>query len=114
MLLTINLNDVQAKALAHVIASPQEWAENFVFERARLAGDDLYAAEMARLNADPGVQTIPANKDTVILQSPLKSAVERDEEYQLAVAASQAAAALKDPDQPEPSPEPLTEPPASA
>jgi len=76
--LTIELTATQEKALAYVAVSPQEWAENAVHNRARIAIDEIYDAEVARMTADPDITSIPADKDAVVLAADIQSAAERN------------------------------------
>ena len=76
--LTIELTPTQEKALAYVAASPQEWAENAVHNRCRIAIDEIYDAEVARMTADPDITSIPADKDAVVLAADIQSAAERN------------------------------------
>lgn len=78
--LTIELTDVQAKALAYVAVSPQDWAENAVYNRCRIAIEEIYDLEVARMTADPGVTSIPADKNAVVLAADIQSAAERNAE----------------------------------
>jgi len=78
--LTIELTATQEKALAFVAFSPQEWAENAVHNRCRIAIDEIYAEEVARMTADPEITSIPADKDAVVLAADIQSAAERDAE----------------------------------
>ena len=80
MNITITLTDAQEKALAYVAASPQEWAENAVHNRCRIAIDEIYAAEVARMTADPAITSIPADKDAVVLAADIKSVATRNAE----------------------------------
>ncbi len=80
MNITITLTETQEKALAYVAASPQEWAENIVHDRCRIAIDEIYAEEVARMTADPDITSIPADKDAVVLAADIKTAAERNEE----------------------------------
>ena len=78
--LTIELTETQEKALAYVAVSPQEWAENAVHNRARIAIDEIYADEVERMTADPDITSIPADKDAVVLAANIKTAAERNAE----------------------------------
>ena len=78
--LTIELTAAQEKGLAYVAVSPQEWAENVVHNRCRIAIDEIYDAEVARMTADPEITSIPADKDAVVLAADIQSAVERNAE----------------------------------
>lgn len=46
---TIKLTEVQDKALKHVAYNPQEWIENVVYERCRLAIEEIALAEFQKL-----------------------------------------------------------------
>ena len=78
--LTIKLTAAQEKALAYVAAFPQEWAENAVHNRCRIAIDEIYADEVERMTADPDITSIPADKDAVVLAANIKTAAERTTE----------------------------------
>ena len=82
MNITIELTETQEKALAYVAVSPQEWAENVVHNRCRIAIDEIYAMEVARMTADPDITSIPADKDTVVLAADIQSAAERNASQQ--------------------------------
>ena len=87
--LTIELTETQEKALAYVAASPQEWAENAVHERCRIAIDEIYDAEVARMTADPAITNIPADKDAVVLAADIQSAAERNTEAEADLSAGE-------------------------
>jgi hypothetical protein len=82
MNITIELTETQEKALAYVAVSPQEWAENVVHNRCRIAIDEIYTMEVARMTADPDITSIPADKDTVVLAADIQSAAERNASQQ--------------------------------
>ena len=77
MNITLTLTDTQEKALAYVAASPQEWAENAVYNRCRIAINEIYDMEVARMTADPEITSIPADKDAVVLAADIQSVAER-------------------------------------
>lgn len=77
MEITITLTEAEAKALAYVAYSPEEWAINAVHERARLAIDEIFQAEVQRMLSDPNVAEIPADREAVVLAADIKSAAER-------------------------------------
>jgi hypothetical protein len=74
---TITLTDAEVKAMEFVAVSVQDWAENALKNRARIAMDEIYQAEVARMTADPTITSIPADKDTVVLAADVKSAAQR-------------------------------------
>ena len=77
---TITLTDSEDKAMQWVAYSVQEWVDNALKERARLAINDLYDSEVARMTADPDIANIPADKNQVVLDADIKSAKEREAE----------------------------------
>jgi hypothetical protein len=83
MEITITLTEAETKALAYVAFDPQEWAENAVKERARIAMDEIFQSETQRMLADPNVQSIPADREAVVLAADIKSAAERQAEADL-------------------------------
>lgn len=83
MEITITLTEAETKALAYVAFDPQEWAENAVKERARIAMDEIFQTEVARMLADPNTTEIPADREAVVLAADIKSAAERQAESDL-------------------------------
>ena len=67
MKLDIGLTDVEVKALSYVMASPQEWTQNAISERARIASEELVQRETARMIADPNITQIPATAEEIIM-----------------------------------------------
>ena len=80
MEIKITLTDAEAKALAYVAYSPQEWAENAVHERARIAMDEIFQLEVQRMLADPNTTEIPADREAVVLAAQIQTAAERQAE----------------------------------
>lgn len=64
---TITLSDVELVALTYVMADPQEWTQNAISERARIASEELVARETMRMLADPNITTIPATADEIVM-----------------------------------------------
>lgn len=75
---TITLTEAQKKALEYVAYDPQDWIENAVYERCRLAIDEIVALEVDRITSSGG--EISGTKDDIVLAAPIKSAKERQEE----------------------------------
>lgn len=80
MEIIITLTEAEAKALAYIAFDPQEWAENAVKERARIAMDEIFQLEVARMLADPDTTEIPADREAVVLAADIKSAAQRQAE----------------------------------
>ena len=77
---TTTLTDSEVKAMEYVAFSVQDWADNALKNRARIAIDEIYNSEVARMTADPDITTIPADKDQVVLEADIKSAATRQAE----------------------------------
>ena len=77
---TVSISDAEKKAMEYIALSVQDWIDNAVDNRARIAMDEIYAAEVARMTADPSITSIPADKDAVVLAADIKSAATRQAE----------------------------------
>jgi len=84
---TIELNDAEVKAMEYVALSVQNWADNALQNRARIAMDEIYDSEVARMTADPTITSIPADKEAVVLAADIKSAAVRQAESEAEMAA---------------------------
>ena len=80
---TLTLTDAELKALAHIAYDPQDWIENVVHERCRIAMEEIFTAEVARMVAEPTTTSIPADREQVVLDADIKSAKQRHDEQQL-------------------------------
>lgn len=73
---TVTLSDAENKALGYVAASQQEWIDNAVHERCRLAIEEIVAAEVQRkLSAG---ESITGTKDDIVLAAQITSAADRN------------------------------------
>jgi hypothetical protein len=86
---TITLSDAENKALGFVAMSQNEWIQNAVHERCRLAIEDIVASEVQRITANGG--TISGTKEDIVNAAPIKSAAEQHDELQAINAAREAA-----------------------
>lgn len=77
---TITLSDAEDKALHVVALDAQDWIDNAVHERCRIAMEEIIAAEVKRL-LDAG-ESITGSRDDIVLAAPVKSAAERQAEAQ--------------------------------
>jgi len=84
---TIELTDAEVKAMEYVALSVQDWAENALKNRARIAMDEIYQSEVTRMTEDPTVTSIPADKEAVVLAADIKSAAVRNAESEAEMAA---------------------------
>ena len=87
--ITIALTDTQMRGLEYAALSPQEWAENAVTERARIANDEIVNLYVQHC-LDNGTQ-IPATRDEIVAAAftdgVVKTAAARQEEAEAAAAA---------------------------
>lgn len=65
--ITIELTDTELKCMDYAAFSPQDWADNAVTDRARIAGDEIVAALLAHCNANN--IAIATGKDAQIAQA---------------------------------------------
>ena len=62
--ITITLTDTQLKGLEYAALSPQDWAQNAITERCRIANDEIVQLYTNRA-LDEGVQ-IPATRELIV------------------------------------------------
>lgn len=72
---TITLSDAEDKALGVVAFSQEDWINNAVKERCRIAMEEIIAAEVQR-KLGLG-EAITGSKDDIVLAAPVESAAER-------------------------------------
>jgi CRISPR/Cas system-associated endoribonuclease Cas2 len=77
---TITLSDAEDKALGVVAFSQDDWIQNAVHERCRIAMEEIIAAEVQRLLGEG--KSITGSKDDIVIAAPIKSAAERQAEAQ--------------------------------
>lgn len=72
---TITLTDAQDKALSTVTSDQQEWIENAVFERCRIAIEEIVNSEVQRKLA--AEETISGTKEEIVLAADIETAAEK-------------------------------------
>ena len=77
---TITLSDAENKALGYVAYDQNAWIQNAIHERCRIAIDEIVAAEVERITAVGG--TLSGTKEDIVNAAPIKSAAERQAEYE--------------------------------
>ncbi len=85
---TLTLSDAEDKALHAVALSAQDWIDNAVHDRCRIAIDQIVAAEVERITAAGG--TLSGTKEDIVNAAPIESAVQRQARYEAELAARQA------------------------
>ncbi len=79
---TVTISDAEDKALHVVAMSAQDWIDNAVHERCRVAIEEIVADEVQRKLA--AGETISGTKEDIVLAAPVKSAAERQAELDAA------------------------------
>lgn len=85
--LAVTLTDTQLKGLEYAALSPQEWADNVITERARIAVDEIVQMYTARA-LDEGVQ-IPATRELIVADAFTRGWAQTAAEAQAAAEAEQ-------------------------
>ena len=84
---TITLSDAEDKALHVVAMSAQDWIDNAVHERCRLAIEEIVAAEVQRKLA--AGEAITGSKDDIVMAANVESAAQRQARMEAEMAAMQ-------------------------
>jgi len=74
---TITLTDAEDKALSVVALSQQEWIDNAVHNRCRIAIEEIVNAEVQRKLA--AGEPITGSKEDIVLAAQVETAAERNE-----------------------------------
>ena len=82
---TITLSDAEDKALGVVAFSQDDWIQNAVHERCRLAIEEIVAAEIQRKLA--AGEAITGAKEDIVMAAPVESAAERQARMEAEMAA---------------------------
>jgi hypothetical protein len=82
---TITLSDAEDKALHVVALSAQDWIDNAVHERCRIAMDEIVNAEVQRKLA--AGESITGSKDDIVMAADVESAAERQARMEAEAAA---------------------------
>jgi hypothetical protein len=84
---TITLSDAEDKALHVVALSAQDWIDNAVHERCRIAIEEIVAVEVQRKLA--AGETISGSKEDIVIAAQIESAAERNARLEAELAAAQ-------------------------
>jgi hypothetical protein len=87
--ITITLSDAEFKALESIAISAQDWIDNAVHERCRIAIESIVASEVERITATGG--SISGSKEDIVNAAPIKSAAQRQADAEAEFAAQQGA-----------------------
>lgn len=73
---TIELTEVQSKALHVIAANPEEWIDNFVTIRCEQAIEEIFQTEVQRLISEG--KPISGTKEEIVLAADVETALERN------------------------------------
>lgn len=82
---TITLTDAEDKALSVVAFDQNEWIQNAVHERCRIAIEEIVQVEVQRLLAEG--KPITGSKEDIVLQADIETAAERQARLEAELAA---------------------------
>ena len=82
---TITLSDTEDKALGVVAYSQNDWIQNAVKERCRIAVEEIVAAEVQRKLA--AGESITGSKDDIVMAANVESAAQRQARIEAEMAA---------------------------
>jgi len=85
---TITLSDAEDKALHAIALSAQDWIDNAVHERCRIAIDEIVTLEVERKLA--AGESISGSKEDIVLAANVESAAERQVRMEAEAAARMA------------------------
>ena len=74
---TIELTDIEVKALEYVAISAQDWIENAVKGRCQAAMQEIFQMEYQRMMADPTITQMPADLEAFVEQAEIESLAQR-------------------------------------
>ena len=77
---TVTLSDAEDKALSVVALSQQNWIDNAVHERCRIAIEEIVAQEVQRKLA--AGESITGSKEDIVLAAPIQTAAERKAQFE--------------------------------
>lgn len=83
--ITITLTDAEFKALGVVALSQQDWIDNVVHERCRIAIDEIVNAEVQRKLA--AGEPITGSKEDIVMAADIESAAEHQARMEAEIAA---------------------------
>lgn len=72
-----DLTDTETMVLKHIALNPMDYIENICHWQANTAMDEIVQMEMARMLADPSIETIPSDKNQIVMNANIQSAAER-------------------------------------
>ena len=64
---SVRVADAEKKALEYVMVDIQEWLQNTINARANIAMNEVVRKEVERMMADPSTTSIPADKESIVL-----------------------------------------------
>jgi hypothetical protein len=73
----IILTEAQYKALSYIAYDPQEWIQNAIYERCRVAIEEIVLQEVERITSEGG--TISGTKEDIVIAAEILSCKEREE-----------------------------------
>ena len=76
---TVTITEAENKAMEHIAYSVQDWIDNAIHNRANQAIDEIYNKEVERMTNDDSIDSIPANKEQVVLDADIQTAKQAED-----------------------------------
>ena len=67
----IELTEAETKAMNFICSDVTEWIQNAASNRARIAMQEIFDMEVARMVLDPSIESMPTNIEEVVLAANL-------------------------------------------
>ena len=74
-----DLTDLETMVLKHIALNPMDYIENICHWQANTAIDEIVQMEMARMLADPGIETMPSDRNQIVMDANIQLAAEREQ-----------------------------------
>jgi hypothetical protein len=74
-----DLTDLETTILKHIALNPLDYIENICHWQANMAIDEIVQMEMARMLADPSIETIPSDRNQIVMNANIQLAAEREQ-----------------------------------
>jgi hypothetical protein len=74
-----DLTDTEYMVLKHIALNPMDYIENICHWQANVSIDEIVQLEMARMLADPSIETIPSDRNQIVMNASIQLAAEREQ-----------------------------------
>jgi len=72
----VHVTEIEDKALRVDMVDPAIWVQNAIKVRAHVSMEKIADAEIKRMVADPAIETIPADRNSIVAAAEVESAAD--------------------------------------